>query len=97
MLARLIDEDPALRLMRAEFTNELELCGSGEMHLTVAAERLQRKYNVAVETREPQIAYRETISNGTEAHARYKHQTGGHGQFGEVRLRIEPRDRAVTA
>jgi elongation factor G len=93
MLARLIDEDPALRLMRAEFTNELELCGSGEMHLTVAAERLQRKYNVAVETREPQIAYRETISNGTEAHARYKHQTGGHGQFGEVRLRIEPRPR----
>jgi elongation factor G len=93
MLARLIDEDPALRLMRAEFTNELELCGSGEMHLIVAAERLQRKYNVAVETREPQIAYRETISNGTEAHARYKHQTGGHGQFGEVRLRIEPRPR----
>ena len=93
MLARLIDEDPALRLMRAEFTNELELCGSGEMHLTVAAERLQRKYNVAVETREPQIAYRETISNGSEAHARYKHQTGGHGQFGEVRLRIEPRPR----
>jgi elongation factor G len=93
MLARLIDEDPALRLMRAEFTNELELCGSGEMHLTVAAERLQRKYNVAVETREPQIAYRETIANGTEAHARYKHQTGGHGQFGEVRLRIEPRPR----
>lgn len=93
MLARLIDEDPALRLMRAEFTNELELCGSGEMHLTVAAERLQRKYNVAVETREPQIAYRETISNGAEAHARYKHQTGGHGQFGEVRLRIEPRPR----
>lgn len=93
MLARLIDEDPALRLMRAEFTNELELCGSGEVHLAVAAERLQRKYNVAVQTKEPQIAYRETISNGTEAHARYKHQTGGHGQFGEVRLRIEPRER----
>ncbi|MGA2396079.1 MAG: elongation factor G [Candidatus Lustribacter sp.] len=93
MLARLIDEDPALRLMRAEFTNELELCGSGEVHLAVAAERLQRKYNVAVQTKEPQIAYRETISTGTEAHARYKHQTGGHGQFGEVRLRIEPRER----
>ena len=63
MLARLIDEDPALRLMRAEFTNELELCGSGEVHLAVAAERLQRKYNVAVETKAPQIAYRETITH----------------------------------
>ena len=93
MLARLIDEDPALHLMRAEFTNELELCGSGEVHLAVAAERLQRKYNVAVQTKEPQIAYRETITTGAEAHARYKHQTGGHGQFGEVRLRIEPRER----
>ena len=93
MLARLIDEDPALRLMRAEFTNELELCGCGEVHVAVAAERLERKYHVAVETRAPQIAYRETITRGTEAHARYKHQTGGHGQFGEVRLRIEPRER----
>jgi elongation factor G len=93
MLARLIDEDPALRLTRAEFTNELELCGSGEMHVAIATERLERKYHVAVETRVPQIAYRETISAGTEAHARYKHQTGGHGQFGEVRLRIEPRER----
>jgi elongation factor G len=93
MLARLMDEDPALRLMRAEFTNELELCGSGEVHVAIAAERLERKYHVSVETRAPQIAYRETISYGIEAHARYKHQTGGHGQFGEVRLRIEPRER----
>ncbi len=93
MLARLIDEDPALRLTRAEFTNELELCGSGEVHVAIAAERLERKFHVAVETRAPQIAYRETIANGCEAHARYKHQTGGHGQFGEVSLRIEPRER----
>jgi elongation factor G len=93
MLARLIDEDPALHLMRAEFTNELELCGSGEVHVAIAAERLERKYHVTVETRDPQIAYRETITSSTEAHARYKHQTGGHGQFAEVRLRIEPRER----
>jgi elongation factor G len=93
MLARLIDEDPSLRLMRAEFTNELQLCGSGEVHVATAAERLERKYHVAVVTKPPQIPYRETIANGSEAHARYKHQTGGHGQFGEVRLRIEPRER----
>jgi elongation factor G len=93
MLARLIDEDPTLRLTRAEFTSELQLCGNGEVHVSIAAERLARKYRVAVDTRPPQIAYRETIANATEAHARYKHQTGGHGQFGEVRLRIEPRER----
>jgi elongation factor G len=93
MLARLIDEDPALQLSRAEFTNELQLCGSGEVHVAIATERLERKYRVAIETRAPQIAYRETITTGTDAHARYKHQTGGHGQFGEVRLRLEPRER----
>jgi elongation factor G len=93
MLARLLEEDPALRLIRAEFTNELALCGGGEVHLTVAAERLARKYNVAVETRPPQVPYRETITQSIEQHSRYKHQTGGHGQFGEVKLRIEPRER----
>ena len=93
MLARLLEEDPALRLIRAEFTNELELCGSGEVHLAIAAERLARKYNVAVETKPPQVPYRETITQPVEQHSRYKHQTGGHGQFGEVKLRIEPRER----
>lgn len=93
MLARLIDEDPSLRLERAEFTNELELCGCGEVHVTVAAERLARKYHVAVDTSAPQIPYRETITQSIESQARYKHQTGGHGQFGEVKLRIEPRER----
>ncbi|MBV8490073.1 MAG: elongation factor G, partial [Candidatus Eremiobacteraeota bacterium] len=93
MLARLLEEDPALRLIRAEFTNELALCGNGEVHLTIAAERLARKYNVAVETKPPQVPYRETITGSVEQHARYKHQTGGHGQFGEVKLRIEARER----
>jgi len=93
MLARLLEEDPSLRLIRAEFTNELALCGGGEMHLTIAAERLARKFNVAVETKPPQVPYRETITQSVEQHARYKHQTGGHGQFGEVKLRIEPRER----
>jgi elongation factor G len=93
MLARLIEEDPSLRVMRGEFTNELQLCGCGEAHVGVAAERLARKYHVAVDTRPPQIPYRETITQTIEQHSRYKHQTGGHGQFGEVRLRIEPRER----
>ena len=93
MLARLIEEDPTLKLQRAEFTNELQLLGGGEAHVHTAAERLERKYNVKVELSAPTIPYRETISGATEIHSRYKHQTGGHGQFGDVWLRIEPRER----
>lgn len=93
MLARLLEEDPTLRLVRAEFTNELQLCGNGEAHVGLAAERLARKYNLAVETKRAQVPYRETITQSIEQHARYKHQTGGHGQFGDVKLRIEPRER----
>lgn len=93
MLARVLDEDPTLHLIRADFTNELQLCGHGEAHVAIAAERLARKFNVAVQTHAPAVPYRETITQSHEAHARYKHQTGGHGQFGEVRLRIEPRER----
>jgi elongation factor G len=93
MLARMIDEDPALRVVRAEFTNELHLLGNGEMHVTTATERLTRKYNLALETHPPSIPYRETITAETEVHARYKHQTGGHGQFADIRLRITPRER----
>jgi len=93
MLARILDEDPSLRLARAEFTNELQLLGNGEQHVSTAVERLARKYNVAVEMHAPTIPYRETITGEAEVHARYKHQTGGHGQFGDVWLRIQPRDR----
>ena len=92
-LGRLIDEDPALRIGRAEFTNELQLLGSGETHVSTATERLARKFNVDVKTHPPSIAYRETIQSGTEVHSRYKHQTGGHGQFADVKLRVEPRER----
>lgn len=93
MLARIIDEDPALRLERAPITNELLLLGSGEQHVNIAVERLTRKFKVEVMTAPPTIPYQETITAGTEIHSRYKHQTGGHGQFGDVWLRFQPRDR----
>ena len=69
------------------------LLGSGEQHVSIAVERLARKYKVEVETAPPTIPYLETITGGTEIHSRYKHQTGGHGQFGDVWLRFEPRER----
>lgn len=93
MLARIVDEDPALRLERAPITNELLLLGSGEQHVSIAVERLTRKFKVEVVTAPPTIPYQETITAGTEVHARYKHQTGGHGQFGDVWLRFQPQDR----
>ena len=93
MLARLRDEDPTLCVKRAEFTNELLLLGGGEAHITNSIERLARKYNLKVDVDSPQVPYRETIQGRTEVHSRYKHQTGGHGQFGDVWLRIEPRER----
>ncbi len=93
MLGRLCEEDPTLAVGRAEFTNELQLLGHGEVHVATAGQRLARKYNVAVEMQPPSVAYRETVQQSTEIRARYKHQTGGHGQFGDVVLRIEPRPR----
>ncbi len=95
MLARIVDEDPALRLERADVTHELLLLGSGEQHVAIAVERLARKYKVEVATAAPTIPYQETITGGTEVHSRYKHQTGGHGQFGDVWLRFEPRERGA--
>jgi elongation factor G len=95
MLARVVDEDPALRLERGDVTHELLLLGSGEQHVAIAVERLARKYKVEVETAAPTIPYLETITGGTEVHSRYKHQTGGHGQFGDVWLRFEPRERGA--
>ncbi|MFN2449313.1 MAG: elongation factor G [Candidatus Baltobacteraceae bacterium] len=93
MLARIIDEDPALRLERAPITNELLLLGSGEQHVNIAVERLTRKFKVEVLTAPPAIPYQETVTSGTEVHSRYKHQTGGHGQFADVKLRFAPRER----
>jgi len=93
MLARIIDEDPSLRLERAAITNELLLLGNGEQHVSIAVERLTRKFKVEVTTAAPTVPYQETISAGTEVHSRYKHQTGGHGQFGDVWLRFAPRER----
>jgi elongation factor G len=95
MLARIIEEDPLLRLERAQFTSELQLLGLGEVHVATAMQRLARKYHLALEMHAPSVAYRETIGQAFDSHARYKHQTGGHGQFADVTLRIEPRPRGA--
>ncbi|MBV8164315.1 MAG: elongation factor G [Candidatus Eremiobacteraeota bacterium] len=90
LLVRMREEDPTLVIEREHFTDELVLRGYGEMHLAVTVERLQRKYGVKLDTQLPQVPYRETITGKTQQQGRYKHQTGGHGMFGDVHLDIEP-------
>jgi elongation factor G len=89
-LARLIEEDPSLRLEHAKDTHQMVLWGQGEMHLRVALERLKRKYGVDAESKRRQVPYKETIRKGVEIRGRHKKQSGGHGQFGDVVLDIKP-------
>ena len=93
LIVRMKDEDPSIVAERAEFTDELVVRGHGEMHLIVTVERMQRKYGVKLDTQLPQVPYRETITGKTQQQGRYKHQTGGHGMFGDVHLEIEPQPR----
>ena len=89
-LQRLCDEDPALTVSRDDETHQTILGVSGEVHLAVTLERLDRKCNVHVEREELRIAYRETITNPAHAEGKHKKQSGGHGQFGICHLKIEP-------
>ncbi|MEX0759690.1 MAG: elongation factor G [Tistlia sp.] len=92
-IGKLIEEDASLSMEHDADANELRLWGQGEIHLQIAAERLKSKYNVEVATRAPTPAYRETIRKASEHHARHKRQTGGHGQFADVKVRIAPTGR----
>jgi elongation factor G len=90
-LSKLTEEDPAIAWEQHGDTHEVILWGQGEIHLQVALDRLRRKHNLPMSTHLPQIPYKETIRRATSSvHGRYKHQTGGHGQFGDVYLDIQP-------
>jgi elongation factor G len=94
-LAKLIEEDPSLSLEINKDSHQMLLLGQGEMHLRVASERLQRKYGVAVERHTRLIPYKETIRKGVEVRGRHKKQSGGHGQFGDVVIDIQPLPRGT--
>jgi elongation factor G len=89
-LQKIVEEDPSLSFEPRAETHELLLRGQGEMHLKVAVDKLASRYNVAVDTAAPRVAYRETIQSGSQQHARYKRQTGGHGQFADIKIEIKP-------
>lgn len=95
LLGKLVEEDPVLKVDRDPDTHEFCLYGQGEVHLTLARQRLERKYNIQLESKRPKIAYKETIQLKVEAHGRHKKQTGGRGQFGEVYFKIEPLERGA--
>jgi elongation factor G len=92
-LHRLQEEDPVLRIERDPETHQTLLRGMGETHLSIALERLARKFGVEVESEEVRVAYRETIGGEAEAEGKVKKQSGGHGQFAVAWLRVEPTER----
>ncbi|HEX8027965.1 MAG TPA: elongation factor G [Vicinamibacterales bacterium] len=87
---RLEEEDPTIRYQRDPQTHELLLAGQGQMHIEVTVAKLKRRFGVEVLLKPPRIPYRETITTRVEAHGRHKKQTGGHGQFGDCKIRLEP-------
>jgi len=89
-LLKLAEEDLALRVDRDEGSGEILLSGAGQLHVEVSCERLNRKYGVEVELKAPKVPYRETIRKAVSAHGRLKKQTGGHGQFADCKIEVEP-------
>lgn len=89
-LARLRDEDPTFTFAFDPEIKQLIISGIGELHLAVILSRLERKYGVSVDLTKPRMKYRETFTKKSKAQGKYKKQTGGHGQYGDCWLRVEP-------
>ncbi len=89
-ISKIMESDPSLSFDRNNDTKEFILTGMGKTHLEVVASKLKKKFGVEVELKLPKVAYRETIKGRTKSHGRYKKQTGGHGQFGDCVIEIEP-------
>jgi elongation factor G len=89
-MQRLREEDPSISYARDPQTHELLLSGQGQLHIEVTVAKLRRRFGVEVTLKPPRIPYRETITAAVDAHGRHKKQTGGHGQFGDCKIRMEP-------
>ncbi|MBS0376297.1 MAG: elongation factor G [Proteobacteria bacterium] len=89
-LHKLVDEDPCVRVEHHAALNETVLYGMGELHVRLLLERMTERFGVQVRTHPPRVPYRETVTRPAESLYRHKKQTGGAGQFGEVKLRVEP-------
>jgi elongation factor G len=89
-ISKILEEDPSMRFYRDPQTNEFLLAGSGQQQVEVIVSKLNKRYNVNVELHAPKIPYRETIRGSADVQGRHKKQTGGHGQFGDCRVKFSP-------
>jgi elongation factor G len=89
-VARIIEEDPTIRFQRDPMTKEFLLSGQGQLHVEIVVQKLHKKYNVDVILHPPKVPYRETITKSSDAHGRHKKQSGGHGQFADCKIIMEP-------
>ncbi|HYM62226.1 MAG TPA: elongation factor G [Thermoanaerobaculia bacterium] len=94
-LARIIEEDPTIRFRRDEQTKEFLLSGQGQLHVEIVVGKLKKKYSVDVILHPPKVPYRETITRPADAHGRHKKQSGGHGQFADCKIKMEPLPRGA--
>ena len=92
-LARLTDEDPTFQVKTDIDTGQTIISGMGELHLDILVDRMKREFNVAANVGKPQVAYRETITASAEAEGKFIRQTGGHGQYGHVKIRVSPNEK----
>ena len=92
-VSRVLEEDPSLQFYRDPQTQEFLLAGNGQQHIDIVCSKLRKRYNVNVELRAPKVPYRETIRGSADVHGRHKKQTGGHGQFGDCKIRVTPMER----
>ena len=92
-LHRLVEDDPMVRFYRDPQTNDFLVSGAGQPHIEALVSKLKRRYHTNVILHEPKVPYRETIRARAEAQGRHKKQSGGHGQYGDCKLRIEPQPR----
>ena len=91
-LAKLAEEDPTFRTYTNEETGQTIIAGMGELHLEIIVDRLLREFKVEANIGNPQVSYRETITTEAEAEGKYVRQSGGHGQYGHVKIKIEPNE-----
>jgi len=89
-LSKIMEEDPTIKFHKEPETNEFLISGTGQTHVEVTVEKLRNSYGVNINLKTPKVPYRETIKNKSEAEGKYVKQTGGRGQYGVAKLRIEP-------
>ena len=90
-----LEEDPSLSFEKNAETNDSVLSGMGDMHIDIVLSKMKERYGVDLETKTPQVPYRETIRKTAEAQGKHKKQTGGHGQYGDAHIRYTPLERGA--